>query len=94
MIIDNTNFWGLLNAALPHLKRVVGNLGKDVECFPIVLAHQFDQGTNAGRSGKVKAGRAVANNGVYGMVCNPLCVEPSASATPGGRPRETEGNGG
>ena len=94
MIIDNTNFWGLLNAALPHLKRVVGNLGKDVECYPIVLTHQFDQGTNAGRSGKVNAGRAVAKNGVYGMVCNPLCVEPSASATPGGRPRETEGNGG
>ncbi|WP_340152422.1 hypothetical protein [uncultured Marivirga sp.] len=72
----------------------MGNLGRDVEYYPIVLPQQFDQGTNAGRRGKVNAGRAVANNGVYGMVCNPLCVEPSASATPGGRPRVTAGNGG
>jgi len=71
---------------------VVGNLGKDVECCPIVLALQFDQGTIG--LGRGSEGKAVANNGVYGMVCNPLCVEPSASATPGGRPRVTEGNGG
>lgn len=58
------------------------------------ISTKVDQGTNAGRCGRVNAGKAVANNGVYGMVCNPLCVEPSASATPGGRPRVTEGNGG
>ncbi len=47
-----------------------------------------------GSWGRVNVGKAVANNEVYGMVCNPLCVEPSASATPGGRPRVTAGNGG